>query len=226
MRLILFITSLALIHPLLIHASDAELEEKLKDVMILFEKGKQGLQEEIDSLSLQVSNLERLNRILNEELEDEREKNLTLQTQLLIIQTERSISNQDSEVVTTETVAAIPDFPANNQRGGARQGPRQRNGGAAVGPGENLVIGEDNLVDLNSATKEELLSLPLVNDFLANNIIDGRPWSSVEDLIQLQGFGPMKLRRLQPRVKADPIEEIPEVIEEFSEEDASENPVD
>ncbi|MDA0346032.1 MAG: helix-hairpin-helix domain-containing protein [Verrucomicrobia bacterium] len=206
-------------NPLLIQASDIELEEKLKAVMILFEKGKQGLQEEIDSLNLQVSDLEAHNQKLNEELDAEREKNLTLQTQLLIIHTEGSTSSLGSEVVSTETVAAITDSPATNPRGGARQGQRQRNGVTVEEPEEELVLDEEDLVDINSATKDELLSLPLVNDFLANNIINGRPWSSVEDLIQLQGFGPMKLRRLQPWVKVEPIEEIPEV-------EASENPVD
>ena len=68
-------------------------------------------------------------------------------------------------------------------------------------------------------SREALLSLPLVNEFLADNIIDGRPWDSLEDLIQLQGFGPMKLRRLQPYATALPISE-------NSEETASENPVD
>jgi DNA uptake protein ComE-like DNA-binding protein len=219
MRLILFSLIVALVNPLSIQASDDELEEKLKAVMILFEKGRQGLQEEIDSLDLKVAYLEEQNQKLKEELEVERGKNLTLQTQLLINQAEGSISNRGSEDVTTVAVAAIPDFPANSQRGGARQGAKSRNAGGGQELEDAPTLAAVDLVDINSATRDELLSLPLVNEFLADNIINGRPWNSVEDLIQLQGFGPMKLRRLQPMVKAIPIEEISEV-------EASENPLE
>jgi hypothetical protein len=62
----------------------------------------------------------------------------------------------------------------------------------------------------------------MINGINANGIIDGRPWSVVEDLIQMQGFGPMKLRRIQPYVTVEPIVETAEEVE--SVEENSEEP--
>lgn len=220
---------IALLLPAFANASDAELEEKLKAVMILFEKSQQGLREEIDSLQLQVSYLEEQNSKLNQDLQAERRENLDLKTQLLV---QRA---QSPEEDTARTVVARElGNPNNFQTGDAGQpiglrGDGQRGRGQAAAGGRQggrdaqknntpAAVAAEDVININSATKEELLTLPLVNDFLADNIISGRPWTTVEDLIQLQGFGPMKLRRLQPYVKAEPISEIPE-------DQVSENPV-
>lgn len=197
--------------------TDAELEEKLKAVMILFDKSQQGLNEEIESLELQVTYLEGENTKLQSELDKANDEILALKTELLLKESETSSPDRDAEVVAAELIASNSNFGNTNQgqgRGGRGQGARQA---AVAAPANDIPQGD--LLDINSASKEELLELPLVNEFLADNIIDGRPWDSMEDLIQLQGFGPMKLRRLQPYATALPISEIPE-------ETVSENPVD
>ena len=200
--------------------TDAELEEKLKAVMILFDKSQQGLNEEIESLELQVSYLEGENSKLQSELDDANQEILALKTELLLKESETSAPDRDAEVVAAELIASNSNFGNANQgqelgRGGRGQGTGGRQGAAA--PSRDIPQGD--LLDINSASKDELMALPLVNEFLADNIIDGRPWDSMEDLIQLQGFGPMKLRRLQPYATALPFSEI-------SEETPSENPVD
>ncbi|MCZ6671573.1 MAG: helix-hairpin-helix domain-containing protein [Verrucomicrobia bacterium] len=230
MRTLIFTLCLALILPLFSSASDAELEEKLKAVMILFAKSQQGLKEEVASLELQVATLEENNEVLKKELDIERQINLELKTEALIRQSQALDTNQASDVIAKELVAANSEFadvnqPAaggrNNQRAGrGGQGNLDRQGagaGGRQGPGQFQATGD--LVNINTATRMELLALPLVNDFLADGIISGRPWESLEDLIQLQGFGPMKLRRLQPMATAGPIRE-------NTEETASVNPVD
>jgi competence protein ComEA len=59
------------------------------------------------------------------------------------------------------------------------------------------------VVDVNRATFAELNALPNVSDAVAQAIIDGRPYSSVDDLIRVYGIGPKTLERIRPYVKVD-----------------------
>ena len=198
--------------------TDQELEEKLKGVMILFEKSQQGLREEVESLELQVSYLETENAKLKSLLADADQQILDLKTELLLKESESSTADLATDVVAAEVIASNSNFGNAGQGQGGR-GRGQGGGGRLGGDPAPAVVPEGDLLDINSASRDDLLALPLVNEFLADNIIDGRPWDNLEDLIQLQGFGPMKLRRLQPYATALPISEIPEA-------EASENPVD
>ncbi len=199
--------------------TDTELEEKLKDVMILFERSQQGLREEIESLELQISYLENENTKLKTLLTEADQEILDLKTELLLKETETTTSGIATDVIAEEIIASNSNFGNAGQGQGGRGGRGQGGGGRLAGDLPPVEIPEGDLLDINSASREDLLALPLVNEFLADNIIDGRPWDTIEDLIQLQGFGPMKLRRLQPYATALPDSEIPE-------EEASENPVD
>jgi hypothetical protein len=200
-------------------STDTELEEKLKGVMILFEKSQQGLREEIASLELQLSYLENENTKLKTLLTQADNEILDLKTELMLKESETSTSEPASEVIVAEVIASNSNFGNAGPGQGGRGGRGQGGGGRLAGDLAPVQIPEGNLLDINSASREDLLALPLVNEFLADSIIDGRPWDTIEDLIQLQGFGPMKLRRLQPYATATPISEIPEAT-------VSENPVD
>ena len=59
---------------------------------------------------------------------------------------------------------------------------------------------ENPLINLNSASKEELMTLPLIDETMAERIISNRPYKQVEDLIINQEFGPIKLRQVTPFV--------------------------
>lgn len=52
-------------------------------------------------------------------------------------------------------------------------------------------------VDINSASKEELLALPGVGPALAESILARRPFRSVEELGEIKGIGPEKLKLLR-----------------------------
>jgi competence protein ComEA len=57
-------------------------------------------------------------------------------------------------------------------------------------------------IDLNTATQAELESLPGVGEAIARRIIEGRPYSGVEDLLRVRGIGEATLEKLRPLVTA------------------------
>ena len=58
-------------------------------------------------------------------------------------------------------------------------------------------------IDINTATKEELTSLPAVTPNIADRIIKGRPYKSVDDL---QGSVPrFEFDKIRPRIYVAPI---------------------
>lgn len=63
-------------------------------------------------------------------------------------------------------------------------------------PGEG-----DLIVNVNTATREEIETIPEIGPELAKRIISGRPYESVDDLIQVKGIGPYTLGVIRPYVK-------------------------
>lgn len=57
------------------------------------------------------------------------------------------------------------------------------------------------LVDVNTATPAQLDALPGVGPVLAQRIVDGRPYRTVEDLDGVEGIGPSLLDKLRSKVR-------------------------
>jgi len=55
-----------------------------------------------------------------------------------------------------------------------------------------------SLLDLNTASKKELQSIKGIGPVLAERIIDGRPYRTVDDLLKVKGIGPKKLENIRP----------------------------
>ena len=57
------------------------------------------------------------------------------------------------------------------------------------------------LVDINAADKDALMDLPSVGEVIAERIIAARPFSTVDDLLRVEGIGEGTLDKLRPLVK-------------------------
>ena len=60
-------------------------------------------------------------------------------------------------------------------------------------------------VDINNAPRETIETLPGVGPKLAQEIIAGRPYKTIDELDRVKGIGPKKLEQLRPRVMVAPM---------------------
>ncbi|MBU1903730.1 MAG: helix-hairpin-helix domain-containing protein [Proteobacteria bacterium] len=54
------------------------------------------------------------------------------------------------------------------------------------------------LLNLNTATEKELQSIKGIGPALAERIISGRPYRTVDDLLKVKGIGPKKFENIRP----------------------------
>jgi competence ComEA-like helix-hairpin-helix protein len=70
-----------------------------------------------------------------------------------------------------------------------------------AGTNQVVVVSEESgLLDLNSATPEELAGLPAIGPVLAKRIIERRPYARVEELREVPGIGAKTFEKLKPLV--------------------------
>jgi competence protein ComEA len=59
------------------------------------------------------------------------------------------------------------------------------------------------VVDVNTASREDLMRLPRVGEALANRIIERRPYRRLTDLLEVDGIGPSTYRELKPMLRLE-----------------------
>ncbi len=69
---------------------------------------------------------------------------------------------------------------------------------------KEMMPGEGDLVvNVNTATQQELETIPGVGPVLARDIVRGRPYQSIEELDRVKGIGTYTLNSIRPYVKVE-----------------------
>lgn len=58
-------------------------------------------------------------------------------------------------------------------------------------------------LDLNSASISQLDKLPEIGPAMAKEIVQGRPYEKVEDLLEIKGIGPKTLEKIREHVEIE-----------------------
>ena len=69
-------------------------------------------------------------------------------------------------------------------------------------PSSDSVSGNNSagLININSASLSQLMSLPGIGQSYARRIIEGRPYSSVNELTKVKGIGPKTLEKIKNQI--------------------------
>ena len=68
---------------------------------------------------------------------------------------------------------------------------------AALGP---IQLGPEEKIDINFAARDDLMRLPGIGESMANRIIEGREYKTIDSLLKVRGIGKKTLEKLKPHL--------------------------
>ena len=162
--------------------ADEELDERLKAVMLLFDKKHQ-------ELTVQISELESENQKLSLELEKLQSHNQALIVENQLLKKKLEIF-QLKQVETAASPKALEGFQ------GYSDSPTST-------PTASSSAGMVLKTNVNTANQAELELLPGVGPVIAQRIVDNRPYATVDDLLKVNGIGKMSIEVLRPLIRVE-----------------------
>lgn len=190
-----------LVLPLTLSA-ESQLEDNLRSVMLLFEKNRKDSQLKIEQLTKANEELVAGNQTLEADLAAARGKLQSLEQENLLLRSkisERAVQEietaalamqSESSVEPPSGEAPIPDFT-----------PQAFKTTDAPTPGAVPLSSATTLVvNLNSATEREIRLIPGIGPQMAQRIVEARPFSSIWDLMRIQGMGRKRIETISPYI--------------------------
>ena len=58
-------------------------------------------------------------------------------------------------------------------------------------------------IKINSAPRDVIMQLPGIGEAIANRIIEGRPYKTIDDMMEVEGIGTKKLERIRAFLVVD-----------------------
>ncbi|PKO55728.1 MAG: hypothetical protein CVU28_05475 [Betaproteobacteria bacterium HGW-Betaproteobacteria-21] len=101
-------------------------------------------------------------------------------------------------VAAVEAEERVPSSPSTEASKPKAAAAKQAKAAKSAKPGKSSKSGQ---VSINQSGLSELSWLRGINDHLAAAIIAGRPWKSIDDLLDVKGIGPKLLEKLRPQVR-------------------------
>jgi DNA uptake protein ComE-like DNA-binding protein len=95
------------------------------------------------------------------------------------------------------------DNPDEIRRRTAEATETMRRDAKAVAQGVKEGLASDKTVNINKASREDLLTLPGINDRYADRIIAGRPFANAHDLVTRHVLTPAEYDKIHDRVTVD-----------------------
>lgn len=84
-------------------------------------------------------------------------------------------------------------------------------GATKLGIWKRIVTPDPDLIDINSASPNQLKMLPRIGDSLARRIVEGRPYSSTKKLTEIGGIGQKTFEAFKGDIVARPVKKEPRV---------------